>query len=66
MFKDDESLLEHSKSPGLAKYAQTLNEFVDFSFELYGILKEETKAAYRATGIPVKFFNTKLGYTRFT
>jgi quinol monooxygenase YgiN len=36
----------------------------DFSIEVYGTLADETKKAFSAAGFPVKYFDTKFGYSR--
>ena len=35
-----------------------------FSIEIYGTLDAETKEKFSATGFPIKYFDTRLGYSR--
>ena len=36
-----------------------------FSIEIYGTLDAETKEKFSATGFPIKYFDTRLGYSRY-
>ena len=66
VYKDDEALLFHLTNPPLQKFVQQHSEgFGDgFSIEIYGTLDAETKRKFDATGFAVKYFDTKLGYSR--
>ncbi|KAH8050660.1 antibiotic biosynthesis monooxygenase [Aureococcus anophagefferens] len=66
VYKDDEALLFHLTNPPLQKFVQQHSEeFGDgFSIEIYGTLDAETKKKFDATGFPIKYFDTKLGYSR--
>lgn len=66
VYKDDASLLFHLTNPPLTKFVQQHSEeFGDgFSIEIYGTLDAETKEKFNATGFPIKYFDTKLGYSR--
>ena len=35
-----------------------------FEVEVYGTLSVETKEAFSASGFPIKYFDTKFGYSR--
>ena len=35
-----------------------------FSIEIYGTLDAETKEKFSATDFPIKYFDTRLGYSR--
>ena len=66
VYKDDEALLFHLTNPPLQKFVQQHSEeFGDgFSIEIYGTLDAETKKKFDATGFAIKYFDTKLGYSR--
>ena len=40
------------------------NFAIDFSIEIYGTLDAATKEKFSATGFPIKYFDTRLGYSR--
>jgi (4S)-4-hydroxy-5-phosphonooxypentane-2,3-dione isomerase len=66
VYKDDASLLFHLTNPALVKFVQEHGEYGDdFSIEVYGTLADETKAAFTASGFPIKYFDTMFGYSRF-
>ena len=66
VYKDDAALLFHLTNPPLQKFVQQHSEeFGDgFSIEIYGTLDAETKKKFDATGFAIKYFDTKLGYSR--
>lgn len=65
LYANDASLLQHLTNPPLVKFVEQHGEMGDdFSIEVYGTLADETKAAFSAAGFPIKYFDTKLGYTR--
>ena len=66
VYADDESLLFHLTNPPLQKFVQQHSEeYGDgFSIEIYGTLDAETKEKFSATGFPIKYFDTRLGYSR--
>ena len=53
-------------NPPLQKFVQQHSEeYGDgFSIEIYGTLDAETKEKFSATGFPIKYFDTRLGYSR--
>jgi len=65
LYKDDASLLFHLTNPPLIKFVEQHGELGDaFSVEVYGTLSVKTKAAFSAAGFPIKYFDTKFGYSR--
>jgi len=66
VYKDDASLLFHLTNPPLTKFVGLHSETYGdgFSIEIYGTLDPATKEKFSATGFPIKYFDTKLGYTR--
>ena len=67
VYKDDASLLFHLTNPPLVKFVQEHGKYGDyFSIEVYGTLADETKAAFTASGFPIKYFDTMFGYSRFS
>ena len=65
VYKDDESLMFHLQNPPLLEFVQKHQILgTHFSIEVYGSLEDDTKKALVDTGFPVKFFQTKLGFTR--
>ena len=59
--------LFHLTNPPLQKFVQQHSEeYGDgFSIEIYGTLDAETKEKFSATGFPIKYFDTRLGYSRY-
>merc|ERR1719502_2309642 len=65
VYADDAALLKHLTNPPLTKFVGQHSEMGDaFSIEVYGTLASETKAAFTASGFPIKYFDTKFGYSR--
>jgi quinol monooxygenase YgiN len=65
LYKDDASLLFHLANPPLVKFVEQHGELGDdFSIEVYGTLADDTKKAFSAAGFPIKYFDTKVGYSR--
>merc|ERR550537_2096227 len=65
VYADDAALLAHLTNPPLVKFVEQHGEMGDdFSIEVYGTLADETKAAFSASGFPIKYFDTRLGYSR--
>ena len=65
VYKDDASLLFHLKNPPLVKFVEQHGEMGDdFSIEVYGTLSDATKEAFTASGFPIKYYDTKFGYSR--
>ena len=66
VYKNDEAFLTHLANPSVGEYLQGHAELGDdFTIEVYGTLGDKCKAAMEATGLPLKIFESKLGYTRF-
>ena len=64
-YKDDASLLFHLTNPPLQKFVGEHTEWGDgFEIEIYGTLDKATKEAFSATGFPIKYFDSALGYSR--
>ena len=65
VYLNDAALLKHLTNPPLVKFVEQHGEMGDdFSIEVYGTLADETKKAFSAAGFPIKYFDTKLGYSR--
>lgn len=65
VYADDAALLKHLTNPPLVKFVEQHGEMGDdFSIEVYGTLSDETKEAFSATGFPIKYFDSQLGYSR--
>uniref|UniRef100_A0A7S3SUP7 ABM domain-containing protein n=1 Tax=Emiliania huxleyi TaxID=2903 RepID=A0A7S3SUP7_EMIHU len=65
VYKDDASLLFHLTNPPLVKFVEQHGEMGDdFSVEIYGTIAPATKEACNALPFPVKYFDTKFGYSR--
>ena len=51
--------------PPVGEYLQAHGQLGDgFSVEVYGTVGDKCKAALEATGLPVKIFESKCGYSR--
>ena len=69
VYKSDEALLKHLENPPLLKFVEQHLEYGDdFAVEVYGTLADETKEKFNAVGeavgFGIKYFDTKLGYSR--
>ena len=69
VYANDEALLKHLANPPLQKFVEQHLEMGDsFAVEVYGTLAPETKEAFTAAGneigFEVKYFDSKLGYSR--
>ena len=65
VYKNDEAFLAHLANPPVGEYLQGHAELGDnFTIEVYGTVGDKCKAAMKATGLPLKIFNSKLGYSR--
>merc|ERR1711918_134901 len=65
VYKDDASLLFHLTNPPLVKFVEQHGEMGDdFSIEVYGTLADDTKKTFSAAGFPIKYFDSKFGYSR--
>ena len=65
VYKNDEAFLAHLANPPVGEYLQGHAELGDnFTVEVYGTVGEKCKAAMESTGLPLKIFESKLGYSR--
>merc|ERR1711998_449222 len=69
VYANDAALLAHLSNPPLQKFLQQHSEMGDgFSVEIYGTLAPETKeifnGAAKDVGFTVKYYDSKLGYSR--
>ncbi len=65
VYKNDDAFLEHLANPSVGEYLQGHAELGNgFSVEVYGTVGEKCKAAMDATGLPLKIYESKCGYSR--
>ena len=65
VYKNDDVFLAHLANPPVGEYLQGHAELGDnFTVEVYGTVGDKCKAAMQATGLPLKIFESKLGYSR--
>ena len=65
VYKNDEAFLAHLANPLVGEYLQGHAELGDnFTVEVYGTVGDKCKAAMLETGLPLKIFESKLGYSR--
>ena len=65
VYKNDEAFLAHLANPPVGEYLHGHAELGDnFTVEVYGTVGDKCKAAMEATGLPLKIFESKLGYSR--
>ena len=65
VYKNDEAFLSHLANPPVGEYLQAHSELGDdFTVEVYGTVGEQCKAAMQASGLPLKLFESKLGFSR--
>jgi len=65
VYKNDEAFLVHLANPPVGEYLQGHAELSDnFTIEVYGTFGDKCKAAMKVTELPLKIFNSKLGYSR--
>ena len=65
VYKNDEAFLAHLANPPVGEYLQGHAELGDnFTVEVYGTVGDKCKAAMEATGLPLKIFESKLGFSR--
>ena len=65
VYKNDEAFFSHLANPPVVEYLQGHAEYGDnFTVEVYGTVGDKCKAAMEATGLPLKIFESKLGYSR--
>ena len=65
VYKNDEAFLSHLNNPPVGDYLQSHAELGDdFTVEVYGTVGDKCKAVMEETGLPLKIFESKLGYSR--
>ena len=65
VYKNDDAFLAHLANPAVGDYLQGHAQLGDgFTVEVYGTVGDKCKAAMEATGLPVKIFESKCGYSR--
>ncbi len=65
VYQNDDAFLAHLANPPVGEYLEGHAQLGDrFTVEVYGTVGEKCKAAMNATGLPLKFFESKCGYSR--
>tara|TARA_Y100001968_G_scaffold274463_1_gene267690 strand:- start:950 stop:1336 length:387 start_codon:yes stop_codon:yes gene_type:complete len=65
VYKNDDAFLAHLANPPVGEYLQCHAELGDkLTVEVYGTLGDKCKAAMERTGLPLKIFESKCGYSR--
>ena len=65
VYKNDDAFLTHLANPPVIRYLQRHTELGDnFTVEVYGTVGDACKVAMKATGLPLKIFESKCGYSR--
>ena len=65
VYKSDEAFLAHLANPPVGEYLQAHAELGDnFIVEVYGTVGDKCRVAMEATGLLLKIFESKLGYSR--
>ena len=65
VYKNDDAFLAHLTNPPVGDYLQGHAKLGDrFTVEVYGTVGGKCKAAMEATGLPLKIFESKCGYSR--
>ena len=65
VYANDEAFSAHVSNPPVQEYMQKHAELGDgFSVEVYGTVGDECRQLMESFGLPLKFFQTKLGYSR--
>ena len=65
VYKNDDAFLTHLANPPVGEYLHGNAQLGDgFTVEVYGTVGDKCKAAMEATGLPVKIFKSKCGYSR--
>ncbi len=65
VYKNDDAFLAHLANPTVGDYLQAHAELGDgFTVEVYGTVGDKCRSAMVATGLPVKIFESKCGYSR--
>ena len=65
VYANDDAFKEHVSNAPVQKYLQKHAELGDgFSIEVYGTVGDECRRLMESFDLPLKIFNTKLGYSR--
>ena len=65
VYANDEAFSTHVSNPPVQEYLQKHVELGDgFSVEVYGTVGDECRQLMESFGLPLKIFETKLGYSR--
>ena len=65
VYKNDDAFLAHLANPPVGEYLQGHAQLGDgFTVEVYGTVGDKCKAVMEGTGLSVKIFESKCGYSR--
>ena len=65
VYANDEAFSDHVSNPPVQDYLKKHAEFGDgFSVEVYGTVGDECRKLMESFGLPLKIFETRLGYSR--
>jgi quinol monooxygenase YgiN len=71
VYENDAAMLKHLSNPPVGEYLEKHAELAEdkegvrnFVVEVYGTIGEELRKALEGTGLPLKVFESKLGYSR--
>ena len=65
VYQNDDAFLAHLANPSVGEYLQGHAELGDgFTVEVYGTVGEKCKEIMNETGLPLKIFESKCGYSR--
>ena len=65
LYANDAAFKDHVSNAPVQEYLQKHAELGDgFSIEVYGTVGDECRQLMESFGLPLKIFNTKLGYSR--
>ena len=65
VYENDAAFLNHLSNPPVKEYLAMHAELGDgFNVEVFGTVGSECQSALEATGIPLKIFKSKCGYSR--
>ena len=65
VYADDEAFAMHVSNPPIQKYLQKHAELGDgFSIEVYGTVGDDCRKLMESFGLPLKIYESKLGYRR--
>ena len=65
VYSNDEAFSAHVSNPPVQEYLQKHAELGDgFSVEVYGTVGDDCRQLMESFGLPLKIFETKLGYSR--